>query len=53
MGTGTVPIKPIKVKGVQFFSKSVLLKPLSFCFCAPGAFELGNSLFFSFFRLLD
>ena len=50
MGTGTVSIKPTKVKDVQFFNKSVLLKPLSFCFCAPAlAFEVGNSPFFFFF----
>ena len=28
MGTGTVSVKPIKVKDVQFFNKSVLLKPV-------------------------
>ena len=31
-GTDTVSIKPVKVKVVQLFNKSVLLKPLSFCF---------------------
>ena len=31
MGTGGVSIKPIKVKDVQFFNKSVLMKPLPFC----------------------
>ena len=32
MGTGTVSIKPIKVKDVQLFNKSVLFKLKSFCF---------------------
>ena len=31
-GTDTVSIKPVKVKVVQLFNKSVLLKTLSFCF---------------------
>ena len=37
MDTDTVSIKPVKVKVAQFFNKSVLLKPLSFCFLCSSS----------------
>ena len=42
MGTSTVSIQPMKIKDVQFFNKSVLLKLLSFCFCAAAFCKRGK-----------
>ena len=44
-----VAVKLMKVKDFQFFSKSVLLKLLSFCFCAPAASYVTEFSFLFFF----
>ena len=53
MGTGAIFIKLMKVKDVQFFNESVVVRLFLFVFCAPAPFELGNFFLLSFFKLLQ